>query len=712
MKDSIGSGGLDRRVIEPWSDRFRSDQFPGRVTSAESLGGWARGPWAWRLFRVLLGLVWLLAPGHGVAQSVPFFGVPQMLPGRIEAEHYDLGGEGVAYHGRGLQDTNHGVVVKFPPGRPGSLIPEYQDFRSTNVVLRAGEWVNFTVEVAEDGYFSALFRTYGVPIRLGACEDPRWFPPCVYWGTAVVRAEVDGVNSTGLVEIRGPETLSEHPLISRCWMTRGVHQIRFAVESIENMDPAESQGWGALYTGTPGAYGTYQSMSIAVDSIRFLPAVTPFRLETLAGGNPGFQDGQGSGARFEVPSSLLGELSSGELVVLDTGNSAIRLVSKEGGVRTLAGYPENPVRDGLGTNAGFGSIVHAVLGSSGPVFVLERDSGELDGLRQVELGGDVTTLFSGNATATFYDFSGQKFQQEVPLSRIQVRPSGKLELLGLFSHFEMTGTGPVFPEYGDVVRVVAFTIEGGKAQQDRFLAEGLPDLSSQNFGDGFFSEGNALYANLFFKDSDGIPSELTPGMNFTSILRSADGTFFITDGRYRGGVGRLVPGADLSRLSVFSRGAGWVSGVPKVLVLPSDEIRIEATPWGIPRFTRFLEWSDGSTENPRYLHIAKDTFLEAIFGTVLPDPHGVVPGSVLFAKAGALEFNVVGNATPYFYQVEASQDLQDWKLMSKGILVKAIGGLVGGRVVNGIVEARLPQTRVSVSTSTQPLFLRVQLLDR
>ena len=705
-------GGSDRRATESGANRLLPDSFPRRSTSSESVGVRARVFSAWRLFRVLLGWAWALAIGHGVAQSAPFFGEPLKLPGRIEAEHYDLGAEGVAYHGRGLQDTNHGVVVTFPPGRPGSLIPEYQDFRSTNVVLRAGEWVNFTVEVAEDGYFSALFRTYGVPISLGACEDPRWFPPCVYWGAAVVRAEVDGVNSTGLVEIRGPETLSEHPLISRCWMTRGVHQIRFAVESVENMDPPWSAGWAALYTGTPGAHEIYQSMSIAVDSIRFLPAVTPFRLEMLAGGDPGFQDGQGSEAQFEGPNALLGELSSGELVVVDTGNSAIRLVSKDGSVRTLAGNPKNPVRDGLGTNAGFGSIVHAVLGRSGHVLVLERDSGASDGVRQVELGGDVTTLFSGNATATFYDFSGQKFQQEVPLSQIRLMPSGKPELLGMFSHFEMTGTGPIFPEYGDVVRVVAFTIEGGKAQQDRFLPDGLPDLSILNFGDGFFSEGNALYSNLFFKDPDGVLSELTPGINFTSILRSTEGAFFITDGKKRAGLGRLVPGVDLSRLSVFPRGAGTVSGVPKALVLPSDEIWIEATPWGIPRFTRFLEWSDGSTENPRSLRIEKDTFLEAIFGTVLPDPHGVVPGSVLYSNSGAFEFNVVGNSRPYFYQVEGSQDLQDWKLMTKGIVVKAIGGFVGGRAVDGIVEARLPQTRVSVSTATHQIFLRVQLLDR
>ncbi len=42
---------------------------------------------------------------------------------------------------------------------------------------------------------------------------------------------------------------------------------------------------------------SFASMSIALDSIRVLPAVTPFRSVTIAGREPGFQDGQGSDIR-------------------------------------------------------------------------------------------------------------------------------------------------------------------------------------------------------------------------------------------------------------------------------------------------------------------------------------------------------------------------------------------------------------------------------
>ncbi|MBL9175441.1 MAG: hypothetical protein JNL10_18005 [Verrucomicrobiales bacterium] len=662
-------------------------------------------------FGALLGFVWMLVHGVGLAQSAPFFGEPLKLPGRIEAEHYDLGGEGVAYHGRGLQDTNHGVVVTFPPGRPGSLIPEYQDVRSTNVVLRAGEWVNFTVEVAEDGYFSALFRTYGAPLRLEACVPlPPWVAPCVYWGTAVVRAEVDGANYSGPVAISGPEAWGEHPLIPRFWMSRGVHQIRWVVESVENMDPPQSPGWAGLFNGNPVKTDDYQSMSIALDSILVLPAVTPFRLVTIAGGNPGFQDGQGSEVRFGNPRSLLGEAASGDLVVVDTGNSTIRLVSKEGNVRTLAGFPKNPVRDGLGTNAGFGPILQAAKDASGTVFVLERDPGVANRVRRVDLNGDVTTLFLGSAEVTYTDPTGAPLK--VPLSGIQFDSTGNLELLGQFSRLELSFEHG-FQEYIEMVRGVSFALEGGQVRETRFFPGGLPDQSTREFGNGYFSKRNSVAENLYYKDSDGVVSEVTPGMNFSSIFRSGDGAFFAAEGGYLGGVGRLEPATDLSRLSVFTRGFGSVTGVPTVLVLPTHEIRIEAmpsrsSPNGLTRFNRFLGWSDGSTENPRFLRIERDTFLEANFGVVLPNPHGVVPGSVRYLSSGSLEFAVVGDFNHYFYQLEVSQNLKDWQIPSSGVFVKE----GDGSVVNGIVEARLPQTWVSVRTKTAPLYLRVQLLDR
>ena len=74
------------------------------------------------------------------------------MPGRIEAENFDNGGEGVAYH-----DTT--------PGNSGGA------YRNTDVDLEvssdggydvgwtaAGEWLNYTVSVASSGSYTVGLR--------------------------------------------------------------------------------------------------------------------------------------------------------------------------------------------------------------------------------------------------------------------------------------------------------------------------------------------------------------------------------------------------------------------------------------------------------------------------------------------------------------------------------------------------------------------------
>src|SRR5262249_22985207 len=82
----------------------------------------------------------------------PYSGTPAAVPGKIEAEQFDNGGQGLAYH-----DTT--------PGNSGG------QFRSTDVDIEAaseggydvgwtaaGEWLNYTVNVASAGSYTATLR--------------------------------------------------------------------------------------------------------------------------------------------------------------------------------------------------------------------------------------------------------------------------------------------------------------------------------------------------------------------------------------------------------------------------------------------------------------------------------------------------------------------------------------------------------------------------
>ncbi|MDX2176407.1 MAG: family 16 glycosylhydrolase [Candidatus Sumerlaeia bacterium] len=91
-----------------------------------------------------------------IGQQRPYLGAPVELPGRIEAEHFDLGGQGYAYNdttGANLGDGERpeesvDLEVTSDPGSSGNL-----------GFVQPGEWVEYSVTVPADGSFTSSFRT-------------------------------------------------------------------------------------------------------------------------------------------------------------------------------------------------------------------------------------------------------------------------------------------------------------------------------------------------------------------------------------------------------------------------------------------------------------------------------------------------------------------------------------------------------------------------
>jgi len=119
------------------------------------------------------------------SESMPFSGTAIAIPGRIEVEDFDRGGEGVAYH-----DTTAGNVYGVSSYRNDSV-----DFRSCTDTsgcgyyvgrLDATEWMNYTVNVAQAG-------SYDLKIRVSTAYD----------GTTL-RFQVGSTDISG--EIRVPNT--------------------------------------------------------------------------------------------------------------------------------------------------------------------------------------------------------------------------------------------------------------------------------------------------------------------------------------------------------------------------------------------------------------------------------------------------------------------------------------------------------------------------
>jgi Raf kinase inhibitor-like YbhB/YbcL family protein len=110
-------------------------------------------------------------------------------------------------------------------------------------------------------------------------------------------------------------------------------------------------------------------------------------LITIAGGKSGFKDGFGKNAAFRNPSGMTID-KSGNLFVVDTGNNAIRKIDSKYQVATVAGGTLG-FKDGFGTNAAFRNPCGIAIDKSGNLFVADSGNGAI---RKITTNNYVLTL--------------------------------------------------------------------------------------------------------------------------------------------------------------------------------------------------------------------------------------------------------------------------------------------------------------------------------
>lgn len=114
-------------------------------------------------------------------------------------------------------------------------------------------------------------------------------------------------------------------------------------------------------------------------------------LTNLAGvlGEPGNNDGPGVFAHFASPQGIV--YARGGLIVADSGNHTIRLVTLNGAVSTLAGGPPG-FADGAGTAAQFNSPAGLAVDAAGNILVADLLNNRV---RKIDSANNVTTIASG-----------------------------------------------------------------------------------------------------------------------------------------------------------------------------------------------------------------------------------------------------------------------------------------------------------------------------
>src|SRR5712691_2625992 len=112
---------------------------------------------------------------------IPFFGTPIAVPGAFEAENFDLGGEGVAYHdnvpgnagGQYRLNEDVDIIVSSDPLGGGYVVNNFE----------TGEWLAYTINVAASAQ-------YDIELRVSSA-----------FSTSAFHIEVDGQNVTGTVSV-------------------------------------------------------------------------------------------------------------------------------------------------------------------------------------------------------------------------------------------------------------------------------------------------------------------------------------------------------------------------------------------------------------------------------------------------------------------------------------------------------------------------------
>ncbi|WP_426211833.1 NHL repeat-containing protein [Massilia sp. TWP1-3-3] len=127
----------------------------------------------------------------------------------------------------------------------------------------------------------------------------------------------------------------------------------------------------------------------------------------LAGGREGRSDGSGAAAAFHTPSGVAFD-PAGNLIVADTGNNAIRKVTMQGVVTTLAGDGTAGFRDGAARQAQFNAPIGVALDKAGNVYVTDTYNDRIrrigvDGLVSTVAGSGVPGALDGPAASAMFD---------------------------------------------------------------------------------------------------------------------------------------------------------------------------------------------------------------------------------------------------------------------------------------------------------------------
>ena len=161
---------------------------------------------------------------------------------------------------------------------------------------------------------------------------------------------------------------------------------------------------------------------------RVLRIATDGSIAVLAGnGKPGWRDGAGKEAQFDMPMGITLDLD-GNVLVADTYNDRIRRIAPDGRVSTLAGGPRPDWKDGPGEAARLDTPLGLAVDAEGNVWI--ADAGN-DALRKLTPQGEVVTVLRRDPKNPDDDFYRPLAVAVAPDGRVFIAVAARGRVLAL-----------------------------------------------------------------------------------------------------------------------------------------------------------------------------------------------------------------------------------------------------------------------------------------
>ncbi|MEA2697157.1 MAG: hypothetical protein QOI66_1428 [Myxococcales bacterium] len=189
--------------------------------------------------------------GGTTCTSQAFGGTPRSITTTIQAEDFDIGGEGAGYHD--TTPANQGGQYRTTDGVDIEATTDTGTGFDVGFVA-AGEWMNYSVTVATAG-------SYKVNLRVASMSAGQ-----------TMHLEVDGKNVTGAITIpntNGWQTWLTVTANLKAFFTAGNHVVRVAFDTISATNGGINLNW-FTFVANPGPFGgTVRSMTGTVQAEDF-----------------------------------------------------------------------------------------------------------------------------------------------------------------------------------------------------------------------------------------------------------------------------------------------------------------------------------------------------------------------------------------------------------------------------------------------------------